>query len=99
MWVEQSPPSLLPRDMIARSLTTFRMPRREMVPAGVEFIEGDLSDCALLEEVFRSAKGEGRPFDAVLHFAALIEAGESMVRPEIFTFGTIRLPRWRCSRR
>ena len=58
--------------------------RREMVPAGVEFIEGDLSDCALLEEVFRSAKGEGRPFDAVLHFAALIEAGESMVRPEMY---------------
>ena len=58
--------------------------RREMVPAGVEFIEGDLADCALLEKVFRSAKGEGRPFDAVLHFAALIEAGESMVRPEMY---------------
>ena len=58
--------------------------RREMVPAGVEFVEGDLCDRALIEEIFKSAKEEGRPFDAVLHFAALIEAGESMLRPEIY---------------
>ncbi|HEY2470625.1 MAG TPA: UDP-glucose 4-epimerase GalE [Terracidiphilus sp.] len=58
--------------------------RREMVPAGVEFIEGDLADRALVEKVFKSAKTEGRPFDAVMHFAALIEAGESMVHPEVY---------------
>lgn len=58
--------------------------RREMVPAGVEFIEGDLADRALIEKIFRSAKSEGRPFDSVLHFAALIEAGESMVHPETY---------------
>jgi len=58
--------------------------RREMVPEGVEFIQGDLDDRALIEKVFKSAKTEGKPFDAVLHFAALIEAGESMVRPELY---------------
>ena len=58
--------------------------RREMVPAGVEFIQADLADRAAIEEIFIAAKKEGKPFDAVLHFAALIEAGESMVRPEIF---------------
>jgi UDP-glucose 4-epimerase len=52
-----------------------------MVPSGVEFIEGDLADRALIEKVFKSAKAEGKPFDSVFHFAALIEAGESMVHP------------------
>jgi len=58
--------------------------RREMVPAGVEFIEGDLADRALIEKIFNAAKTEGKPFDSVLHFAALIEAGESMVHPETY---------------
>ena len=58
--------------------------RREMVPAGVEFVEGDIADRGLIEKVFKSAKSEGRPFEAVLHFAALIEAGESMVHPETY---------------
>ncbi len=55
-----------------------------MVPEGVEFIQGDLADRTLIERIFKSAKTEGNPFDAVLHFAALIEAGESMQRPEIY---------------
>jgi UDP-glucose 4-epimerase len=55
-----------------------------MVPAGVEFIEGELADCGLIEKIFKSAKTEGKPFDSVLHFAALIEAGESMVHPETY---------------
>jgi len=58
--------------------------RREMVPASVRFIEGDIGDRGLIEKIFKSAKSEGRPFDAVLHFAALIEAGESMVHPETY---------------
>jgi UDP-glucose 4-epimerase len=58
--------------------------RREMVPAGVEFVEGDLADRDLIENIFKTAKNEGKPFDNVLHFAALIEAGESMRRPEIY---------------
>jgi UDP-glucose 4-epimerase len=55
-----------------------------MVPAGVSFIEGDIADRGLIENIFKSAKSEGKPFEAVLHFAALIEAGESMVHPETY---------------
>ena len=55
---------------------------RGLVPPGVEFIEGDLADRRLLEKIFTSANDRGNPFNGVLHFAALIEAGESMVHPE-----------------
>jgi UDP-glucose 4-epimerase len=58
--------------------------RRELLPAGVEFIQGELGDRAALEEIFAAGADQGKPFDAVLHFAALIEAGESMVYPERF---------------
>jgi UDP-glucose 4-epimerase len=58
--------------------------RREMLPPGIEFIEGELADREALEFIFENACKQGQPFDAVLHFAALIEAGESMVQPEIF---------------
>jgi len=58
--------------------------RRDLLAAGVEFVEGELADRAAIENLFIAAKGQGQPFDGVLHFAALIEAGESMVRPEIF---------------
>lgn len=58
--------------------------RRDLLPVGVEFEEGELADRQALEGLFISARNQGRPFDGVLHFAALIEAGESMVRPEIF---------------
>jgi UDP-glucose 4-epimerase len=58
--------------------------RRDLLPQGVEFVEGELADRAVIEDLFISAKNHGKPFDAVLHFAALIEAGESMLRPEIF---------------
>ena len=58
--------------------------RRDLLPPGVEFIEGELADRAALENIFVSAKRHGSPFDGVLHFAALIEAGESMLHPERF---------------
>ena len=58
--------------------------RRDLLADGVEFIEGELEDRRRLENLFVAAKAEGTPFDGVLHFAALIEAGESMVRPETF---------------
>jgi len=58
--------------------------RRDLIPAGVDFVAGELSDGAGIENLFKSAKDEGQPFDGVLHFAALIEAGESMVHPELF---------------
>lgn len=58
--------------------------RRDLVPAGVGFVEGELADRARVENVFIEAKAQNSPFDGVLHFAALIEAGESMVKPEIY---------------
>ena len=58
--------------------------RLEMVPEGVVFVQGDLADRAAIEKLFISAKQQGDPFDGILHFAALIEAGESMVKPEIY---------------
>jgi UDP-glucose 4-epimerase len=58
--------------------------RRDLLPTGIEFIEGEVADRPALEQIFSSAKRQGKPFDAVLHFAALIEAGESMVHPEQF---------------
>ena len=57
--------------------------RRGLLPAGAEFIEGELADRPALERIFKSARNDRKPFDGVLHFAALIEAGESMERPEI----------------
>ena len=51
---------------------------RAMVPAGVEFVQGELSDRPGLEKLLSSG------FDGVMHFAALIEAGESMAKPEIY---------------
>jgi len=53
--------------------------KRENVPAGVPLVVGELADAAALDKLFAKEK-----FDAVLHFAALIEAGESMVYPEKF---------------
>jgi len=58
--------------------------RREQVPPGVEFIQGELADRAGIERIFNEAKELGDPYDGVLHFAALIEAGESMQKPEIY---------------
>ena len=43
-----------------------------------------LADRGALENLFISATSQGQPFDGVLHFAALIEAGESMLRPETY---------------
>jgi UDP-glucose 4-epimerase len=53
--------------------------KRLAVDAKAEFVEGDVADRALLERTL----SRGR-FDGVMHFAALIEAGESMKRPEIY---------------
>jgi UDP-glucose 4-epimerase len=58
--------------------------RRDLLPPGVGFVKGELSDRQTLENLFIDAKNQNLPFDGVLHFAALIEAGESMLHPEIF---------------
>ena len=65
-------------------LDNFSHGRRDLLPEGVELREGELADRSLLENLFIEAKAQGQAFDGVLHFAALIEAGESMVRPETF---------------
>jgi UDP-glucose 4-epimerase len=53
--------------------------KRLAVAEGTTFVEGDVADRALLEATLRAGR-----FDGVMHFAALIEAGESMKRPEIY---------------
>src|SRR3990172_5740885 len=49
---------------------------RAAVPHGANFIPADLADQAALEDTLRAGR-----FEAVMHFAAFIEAGESMQDP------------------
>jgi UDP-glucose 4-epimerase len=58
--------------------------RLDLLPPGVDFVQGEVADRAAIEEIFKAAKAQGKPFDGVIHFAALIEAGESMIHPEEF---------------
>jgi UDP-glucose 4-epimerase len=51
--------------------------RREALAPGARLVEGDLADRGLIESTLSEEK-----FDGVMHFAALIEAGESMKVPE-----------------
>ncbi len=51
--------------------------KKNAIPAGARLIVGDTGDRAALDRLFQE-----NPFDAVMHFAAFIEAGESMVVPE-----------------
>ncbi len=60
-------------------LDNLRHSRREEVPAGVQFVEADVADRSRMESLLHDLQPEG-----VLHFAALIEAGESMQKPEIY---------------
>jgi UDP-glucose 4-epimerase len=48
---------------------------RELLPGG-EFIRGDIADTALVDQVFKT-----HAIDAVMHFAAFIEVGESVQDP------------------
>ncbi len=52
---------------------------RAAVPKGAQFVHGDLADRALLDDLLAA-----QPYTAVMHFAALIEAGESMKNPGPF---------------
>lgn len=49
---------------------------RDAVPDEADFIEADLADHETLKAALQA-----RPYDAVMHFAAFIEAGESMTDP------------------
>jgi len=52
---------------------------RAAVPEAARFIHADLADTGALSKVFQD-----QTFDAVIHFAAFIEAGESMIDPGKF---------------
>lgn len=52
---------------------------RQAVPQGANFIQADISDSSSLAEALTSQR-----YDAVMHFAAFIEAGESMRDPGKF---------------
>jgi UDP-glucose 4-epimerase len=52
---------------------------RQAVPPGATFVEADLGDSQMLAGTLTDQK-----FDAVMHFAAFIEAGESMKDPGRF---------------
>ncbi|MGI4756802.1 MAG: UDP-glucose 4-epimerase GalE [Janthinobacterium lividum] len=64
--------------------------RREALPTDAVFVEGDLANKQLLTDTLTTNR-----FDGVLHFAALIEAGESMKCPDVYfrnnTVGTLSL--------
>jgi len=49
---------------------------RGALPPGAAFVRGDVGDRSALDVLFQS-----NTFDAVVHFAAFIEAGESMINP------------------
>ncbi len=52
---------------------------RAAVPQGARFVQADLGDAGELEQALRAEK-----YEAVMHFAAFIEAGESMKDPGKF---------------
>ncbi len=52
---------------------------RAAVPAGARFVQADLADVHSLNQTLASER-----YDAVMHFAAFIEAGESMKEPGKF---------------
>ena len=60
-------------------MTTCAMPGVPWCPPGATFVEGDVADSKRLEEIFSSDT-----FAGVMHFAALIEAGDSMRKPETY---------------
>ncbi|MDN6900766.1 UDP-glucose 4-epimerase GalE [Oenococcus sicerae] len=63
---------------------------RDAVPKNVAFYEADVRDKTALKKIF-----DANSFDAVVHFAALTQVGESMTKPLFYfdnnTFGVISL--------
>jgi UDP-glucose 4-epimerase len=51
----------------------------QAVPSQADFVLADTGDEPVLDRIF-----QGGRFDAVMHFAAFIEAGESMLSPELY---------------
>lgn len=59
---------------------------REAVPSGARFVQADLADRDRLD-----AELSAENYDAVMHFAAFIEAGESMRSPGKFFYNNVSL--------
>ncbi len=59
---------------------------RAAVPAGARFVHADLADRETLDAELLAAN-----YDAVMHFAAFIEAGESMRTPGKFFYNNVSL--------
>jgi UDP-glucose 4-epimerase len=53
--------------------------KRLALAPGAEFVDADVADRPRLEQTLAAGR-----FDGVMHFAALIEAGESMKHPEVY---------------
>jgi UDP-glucose 4-epimerase len=66
---------LLERDLKVVTLDNLATGHRDAVLGG-EFVQGDVSDRALLQQLFRE-----HAFDGVMHFASWIEVGESLTAP------------------
>jgi UDP-glucose 4-epimerase len=60
-------------------LDDLRHGHRSLIPSRATFVEGELADRTKLDTLLGHEN-----FDGVLHFAALIEAGESMKTPETY---------------
>ena len=52
---------------------------KQAVPSQADFVLANTGDEPALDRIFQSGR-----FDAVMHFAAFIEAGESMLSPELY---------------
>ncbi len=76
--------STVASDLLSRGhevvvLDSLEKGHREAVPPGAGFLLGDLASDEILAQAFSLG-----PFDAVMHFAAYIEVGESMQNPARF---------------
>ncbi len=58
---------------------------REALPDGVPLVVGDVGDRLVLERALKKL-----PIDAVIHFAAKIQVGESVVDPRLYWTGNVR---------
>ena len=56
---------------------------RDLLPGGA-FVQGDINDSVVLEQVFAS-----RRFDAVMHFSAFTEVGESVLDPQKYYLNNV----------
>lgn len=71
--------SLLEEGYQAVVLDNLSTGKREAVPEGAHFKQGEMSDRALLDAIFTSHE-----ISAVMLFAAKIKVGESMQRPDLY---------------